>query len=299
MNIYERWVVEKEGSLPEELFRRASLGLTSLKQARKIIEKGCCSVNGALVRYASRDLVSGDSIEVYPLDGEWEEEPCTILYEDKYLFVINKPAGVSVDEESMKKALPSTVSSDFLLVHRLDKWTSGALIVAKDPKIQHRMELLFRERKIKKEYLAIVDGVLEKQEGSISLPLEIKRCGEGEVLWGIASKNQGLDATTLYRRILRGKKESLLHVIPKTGRTHQIRVHMAKIGHPLLGDVQYAASFKTMKRPFRHMLHALKVVFRHPFLDKMIIVLAPIPKDFQKMATSIFGEDFERKLCEL
>lgn len=292
---YERWVSEVCGTVPEALLQHSSLHLSSLKQARKIIEKGLCSVNGVLIRLASKKVSVGDSIEVYSFDEAWKEEPCTILFQDEYLYVIEKPAGVSVDDDSIRKILP--VQNPIFLVHRLDKWTSGALIIAKNKEVQEKLESLFRERKIRKDYLALVDGIVEKKQGTIDLPIEIKKRRTGEVHCGIATHKTKKEALTQYKLLLSQKKTSLLLVTPKTGRTHQIRVHLSHMGHPLLGDIQYAMSFLSMYRPYRQMLHAWKILFPHPILHKNIFVKTPIPQDFQALAESIFGDAFKEVLC--
>jgi RluA family pseudouridine synthase len=294
---YQRWVSEVNGTVPEILLKHSSLHLTSLKQARKIIEKGCCSVNGLLVHLSSQRVNAGDSIEVYPLDETWEQEPCSILFQDEHLYVLSKPAGVSVDEESIGKIL--SAEGSFFLVHRLDKWTSGALIVAKSKKAQERLEDLFRHRKVRKDYLAIVDGIIEKKQGQIDSPLEVKRRRQGELICGIVEHAES-KALTQYKVLRSQKKASLVLVTPKTGRTHQIRVHFSSIGHPLLGDVRYATSFRSLYRPYRQMLHAWKILFPHPFCQKNIFVKVPLPHDFENLAISIFGEDaFKEIVCGL
>jgi RluA family pseudouridine synthase len=296
-SIYERWMSEVDGTVPEVLLQRSSLNLTSLKQARKIIEKGCCSLNGTLVRIASQRVLKGDSLEVYPLDETWQQEPCTILYEDEHLYVINKPAGIAVDEESL--IATQALQVPFFLVHRLDKWTSGTLIVAKNEQAQFKLENLFRQRSVKKQYLALVDGIMEKKQGEIDVSVVVKRRRQGELICGIDASDEKNKALTRYKVILSMKKVSLLLVKPKTGRTHQVRVHLSSLGHPLLGDTQYAVSFRSMYRPYRQMLHAWKILFSHPFSQKNIFIKAPLPQDFDKLATSIFGEAFQERLCEL
>lgn len=295
--MYERWVSDVNGTVPEILQQHASLNLTSLKQARKIIEKGCCSLNGSLVKLASQKVSVGDSIEVYPLDENWVEEPCSILFEDDALYIINKPAGVSVEEDAIRKTIPQTLP--IFLVHRLDKWTSGALIIAKSSRVQTMLENLFRQRKVRKDYLALVDGIVEKKVFEIDLPVEVKKRREGEIRCGIGAQGKENRCLTQFKLLLAMKKASLLLATPKTGRTHQIRVHLANVGHPLLGDVQYAASFRSMYRPYRQMLHAWKILFEHPLTHKNIFIKAPVPQDFQNQAISIFGEAFRETLCGL
>jgi 23S rRNA pseudouridine1911/1915/1917 synthase len=296
MNLYQRWVADTSGTLPELMLRHSLLNLTSLKHARRIIEKGCCSVNGKIVHVASKKVLQGDSIEVYPLDETWKEEPYSVLFEDDDLLIINKPAGVSVDEQSIKLLLPS--KAPLFLVHRLDKWTSGALLLAKKEEVQGALENLFRRREIKKEYLALVDGSVAAEKGKIESPIEVKKRRGGEVICGI-TKEGHFEAITYYKVLLRAKKETLVLATPKTGRTHQIRVHFSSIGHPVLGDYQYTVALQSRHRPYRSMLHAWILLFRHPSSHRTVYIKAPLPSDFQTLAATIFGDDFERVLCGL
>lgn len=292
---YERWVVEKHGALPLELSSHQSLGLGSLKQARKIIEKGCCSVNGVIVRTASKEVSAGDSIEVYPLEEAWQEEPCSVLYEEDNFFIINKPAGVLVDETALHAVLPDHPS--FFLVHRLDKWTSGALILAKSVDAQKKLENLFRHREIRKDYLVLVDGSVSLDAGEINSSLQ-ERKKRGGIVCRV-TREGGREATTKYKVLLRAKKETLLLATPKTGRTHQIRAHLSSIGHPILGDHEYASVLRSMHRPYRQMLHSWRLFFRNPFSHRSMYVKAPLPKDFEALATSLFGQALKVTLCGL
>ena len=292
---YERWVSESGGTLPQEILGHSSLQLTSLKQARRIIEKGCCSVNGFIAHIASKRVVPGDSIEVYPLDEMWQQEPCSILFEDDSLLIVNKPAGLAVEELHLQAMFSEKA---LFLVHRLDKWTSGVLLIAKNKSVQNVLEAFFRRREVKKEYLALVDGNVLSERGKVDCPIEIKKRRGAEVVCGVA-KDGKFDATTYYKVILRSKKESLIVASPKTGRTHQIRVHLSSIGHPILGDYLYTSSLRSMQRPYRPMLHAWRILFRHPVSHRMMSFKAPLPSDFQKVAVVLFGDCFGEALCGL
>ena len=240
-----------------------------------------------------------------------------ILYEDEVLLVINKPAGVvvnraaSVKEQTIqdwaikngkfpfglaqggqianvKSADEST--KDFIdragIVHRIDKETSGCLLIAKDPQAFIELQRQFKERVVKKVYLAIVHGQLVPQEGEIRAP--VGRLPWNRERFGIVPG--GKAAVTKYRVerswfIVHGKNReeiSLVELYPETGRTHQIRVHMKYIHHPLLGDYLYAGR-KTARADrqsvLRVMLHAWKISFMHPSEPRRVDVVAPIPDD--------------------
>lgn len=294
----ERWRVSDEESgarLPEVLFHHTSLGLQSLKQARRLIESGRCSVNGRIRKFASVIVARGDVIEVVPGELVKRRSECSIIYEDQWLFVINKAPGVTVETENMER----TLKRECLLVHRLDKDTSGLLIIAKDPDMASFLELQFKERSIKKEYIAIVDGEVEKKHGVIQWSLKLKKRCQGGVFWGVTTDASGKRAYTEFTRVVAKNNASLVYLVPMTGRTHQLRVHMANLGHPILGDYQYADHFRCALRPGRQLLHAWKLTIPHPLLGREMVWTAPIPEDMRQAGTVLFGADVEKRLCAL
>jgi RluA family pseudouridine synthase len=294
----EKWRVSDEESgvrLPEVLCRQTALNLTSCKQARRLIEAGRCSVNGRIRKFASVVVAKGDWIEVVPGEIKKRRPECVIIYEDEWLFVVNKPPGITVEKESLERA----VKKECILVHRIDKDTSGLLIVAKDHHMASFLELLFRERSLKKEYLAIVDGEVEKKHGNVQWSLRLKGRSQGGVYWGVTTDHSGKSAYTEFTRVIAKNNASLVHLVPMTGRTHQLRVHMAHLGHPVLGDYQYADQFRCAIRPSRHLLHAWKLSMPHPELGREMSWTAPIPEDMQQVAQVLFGADVVRKLCAL
>lgn len=249
-----------------------------LKQA---IEHNRCQINGRTERFASFILGTGDRVSL-DLSGHAsaKESPSQsfekdrILFEDEDLFIYNKPAGMRCDAEEMKKL------SGLELLHRLDRDTTGVLLLAKNEKTATSMFSQFKQHEVKKAYLAIVDGVLAGKIGIIENALGKKKTYQGQVIWGEVEKSKGLPSYTEWRCIGSGKQVSLVECFPKTGRTHQLRVHLAGIGHPILGDFQYGNRFKCEYRPERHLLHASEVVFTHPSTGKSVHVKARLPKDF-------------------
>ena len=237
----------------------SSLSLRAIKRA---LEKGVCSVNGKKEHFASRDLFEGDVVE---LSEDWEgfgEEVAKakpeVLYEDDFYQIVDKPSGIVSEDKNFS----------YQLVHRLDKGTSGVLILAKNKAAFEAMKNLFLEKKIKKSYLALVDGALKAPFGKKSSYLNKKGFMEGQTIWGTAKR--GFWAETYWQLLEKFENYSLIILDIPTGRTHQIRVHLSENGHSVLGDTQYGK-----KRPFKRlMLHSLSIEFLHPFLKKKILVYA-------------------------
>ncbi len=237
-----------------------------------------------------------------------------ILFEDDDLLVIHKPPGVVVNRaESVKGEAVQDWAEDKLsnypiiqlsnenkdfkdragIVHRIDKETSGILLIAKNPKTFVELQRQFKERMVKKTYLALVHGNLVPPEGEIRAP--VGRLPWNRERFGIVPG--GREAITKYKRItnyelrIMNKKEeiSLVELYPETGRTHQIRVHLKYINHPIVGDFLYAGR-KTSRDDRvwapRVMLHAWKIVFTHPATQKPVAIEAPIPDDMNTIIQS-------------
>lgn len=231
----------------------------------------------------------------------------SILYEDESLLVINKPPGVVVNNAQsvvgetvqdwayayLGLVAPETSVTnpdDFLsragIVHRIDKETSGCLIIAKNPDIFSALQLQFKERTIKKTYMAIVHGKLVPESGEIRAP--VGRLPWNRERFGILPG--GKDAVTLYTVAKIGRAHdidiSLVELYPETGRTHQIRVHLKYINHPIVGDWQYAGR-KTARddREWapRVMLHAWKISCIHPVRGTTLAIEAPVPDDMSSI----------------
>jgi 23S rRNA pseudouridine1911/1915/1917 synthase len=163
------------------------------------------------------------------------------------------------------------------IVHRLDKGTTGVIIVAKDTKTQEMLSALFKERCVHKTYRAIVGGILKKDEGVIEgnigrHPRDRKRMA--------VLKEGGRDAFTGFRVIKRLRGFTYIEAYPKTGRTHQIRVHLSHTGHPVVGDDLYGKKTKNMAP--RPLLHAYRIEFKHPAKGTPISIEAPVPEDMEE-----------------
>jgi 23S rRNA pseudouridine955/2504/2580 synthase len=248
----------------------------SVKALKRAVDHKLCTVNGQIQTFSSYQLQEKDLVALSPAAFE-KKEPLesTVLYEDADLLLIHKPAGRLSDLKDLKQ-------KGCHLVHRLDKETSGVLILAKTIKAKEQMLELFKERLIRKLYLAVVDGVIEKEEGVVDNYLGKKSGYEGQTVYGAVPSSRGLRAITHWKCLSRGKTASLLCCEPRTGRTHQLRVHLSEMGHPILGDRQYAKKFRSSFHPSRNLLHAYRLTFKHPRTGKLLKVVAPIPLDFKE-----------------
>ncbi|HLB52091.1 MAG TPA: RluA family pseudouridine synthase [Chlamydiales bacterium] len=268
--------MRKQVLYPQRLisFLQEELGSQySGKFLRRVLEAKACRVNGSVERFASVRLREGDWVELVP---KWEElsKPSPFewltLYEDEETRWVYKPAGWVCGE---KECLAS-FGKGIQLIHRLDKETTGVLGLAKGELAFAKWAKLFAQREIHKSYLAIVDGVPKKEKGEIRNFLKRKGSFQGQTIWG--SGEHGLEAITKWECVKVGKECALLHCEPVTGRTHQIRVHLAEMGHPILVDRQYAKRFRSKLPARRILLHAKTI--ETPFFS----IEAPLPEDFQE-----------------
>jgi RluA family pseudouridine synthase len=253
----------------------------SVKSLKRAIETRLCSVNGQIERFSSYVLGSGDVIELKPVQAADQTLLPITLYEDKDLLICSKPAGL----------LSETVPDFFVgcqIVHRLDKDTSGALILAKNQAMKEALIALFVKRAIKKSYLAIADGVFKSEKFKVDNFLTKKFAIQGQSIY--ASAKEGQRAITRFSLLKKSQSSSLVLCEPITGRTHQIRVHLSELGHPILGDLQYGKSFRSPLQPVRHLLHAYELTFCHPKTNIELKVQAPIPEDFQRVQNEVFSD---------
>ena len=166
-------------------------------------------------------------------------------------------------------------------MHRLDKETSGVLILAKNRQVQKEMEELFRKREVQKIYVALVSGQVRKQQGKTENFLAKKNAYHGQTIWGKA--HSGQKAITYWTLLEKGKNISFVQCQPVTGRTHQIRVHLSEMGHPIVGDLIYGRHESAFSDVDRLYLHAYSVSFKRVLKKESVEVIAPIPPSFKKL----------------
>jgi tRNA pseudouridine32 synthase/23S rRNA pseudouridine746 synthase len=213
-----------------------------------------------------------------------------VFYEDDALIAFNKPSGLAVqggsgitrDVDRLLAAFTTRKGRKPKLVHRLDRETSGLLIVAKTSPAAAHLSAQFAGRQLEKRYLALVGGKVAKEEGQIDLPLvKIKSGGLDLMRSANAGEADAQAALTTYRVLASGPAGSLVEVAPQTGRMHQIRVHFAAIGHALAGDTKYGGLLLLAGKPCpRLMLHAAKLDFTHPTTGEPMRLSVPPPDDF-------------------
>ncbi|MCE5315919.1 MAG: RluA family pseudouridine synthase [Parachlamydia sp.] len=269
-------------------FIKVRLMNVSAKQIKRTIEQKGCQVNGRTERFASMILGRGDRIafaEVAASPADIKEE-LRILHEDSAFLFYDKPSGIASDDPNLLKTL-RTRHPKLELVHRLDKETSGVLLFAKSHAYFEKMVQLFKDKLVDKEYLALVDGVPHKKQGKIDNFLGKIATYQGQTLWG--EVESGLPAQTKWLVEKEGTQGSLLRCIPITGRTHQLRVHLNGMGHPILGDSQYGRRFRCSFKPRRCLLHAQKLSFNHPDTGSRLEIEAPLPEDFLEGMRHILG----------
>jgi 23S rRNA pseudouridine1911/1915/1917 synthase len=268
-------------------FLAAPLG--SRARAQSLIDNGRVRVDGA-VRPKRHLVAPGEAIEVDDVIADSETEPVepatfAVAYEDKHLLVVDKPAGVVVHPArghwsgTLAQALDGRAAGGEEpwragIVHRLDRDTSGLLVVAKNDAVHRALKSLLAARRLRREYLALVDGHPPARTGTIDAP--IGRHRHDRKLMSIESDDPR-EARTHFEIEQLLPAAALLRVSLETGRTHQIRVHLAAIGYPVCGDPQYGT--RDRYGLTRQFLHATRLAFTHPVTGAEVDVGSPLPAD--------------------
>ncbi len=274
-------------------------------RVRRLIDEGLVTVDGRRPTKAGVKLEPDQRVQVtllapQPTELKPEPIPLRIVYEDDDLLVVNKPAGLPV-HPSVGHAQHTLVNAVLAhcpglsglggegrpgIVHRLDKDTSGLIIVAKNDAAHVSLARQLKERRVEKTYLALVEGRLRPVEGVIEAPVgrhprDRKR---------MAVVERGREARTRYRVLREVDGRSLVEVRPETGRTHQIRVHFAAIGHPLVGDPLYGRGGARPRSLTRQFLHAHRLAFAHPRTGERLELEAPLADDLVETLAELEGE---------
>ena len=272
----------------------------SRTRAQKLINDGHIMVNGSMAK-AGLKLNIGDRVTVSipppaPSHLLPEDIPFNILYQDDDLLVIDKPAGLAVHpapghpNHTLVNAILSHLSDlpdtgDSLrpgIVHRLDKDTSGLMVVAKNSVAQANLSDQFKDRSVVKAYSALVKGHLTPEDGIIEAP--IGRDSRNRKRMAVTAEGRGREARTQYHVIRYIDDYTLLEVVPETGRTHQIRVHLSAIGYPVVGDATYGKKSPHLSRQF---LHASRLGFHLPSSGEYVEFKSALPHDLEQALKEI------------
>ncbi len=265
--------------------------------AQKLIEQENVKVNGKSVKTSYKlnenDKVEVEIPEVKEISIKAQDIPVEVLYEDNDIIVVNKPKGLVVHPANgnpdgtlvnalMKicKGTLSGIGGEIRpgIVHRLDKDTSGVLIVAKNDKAHLALCEQIKNREVKKTYLALTRGIIKENEATINMPIGRSTTDRKKM----AVVKTGKEAITHFKVLERFKENTLLEINLETGRTHQIRVHLSQIGYPIVGDMVYSNG-KNKFGVQGQMLHAWKIKFMHPITGKEMEIEAPLPQYFEKI----------------
>ncbi len=255
----------------------------SMRKIKGWIDAGFCTVRGQRVRFSKTCVRAGERVLLHV--PQQVQKDIQILFEDDLLLIIDKPAGITCDERLVRDLAKRQKKVE--LIHRLDKETTGILLCAKTPEIKKYFVEEFRNLAVHKRYVAVVDGVVKGGEGTIENYLGPIQRYQGHVKWGQVHSD-GHYACTEWRVLKRGKNASFLELSPKTGKTHQLRVHTSGMGHPILGDHTYAKGFRCPYKATRVLLHAELLAFKHPVNQEIMHFTAPLPEDLAACVKELF-----------
>ena len=296
----EQILVEEEGIRIDRYLAKQKPEL-SRSMIQKLIEDHAVLVNQKPVRTSyqirKQDQITIQIPEVKESNMKAQDIPIDIIYEDQDILVVNKPKGMVVHpangnpDGTLVNAIMAKCKDGLSgiggelrpgIVHRLDKDTSGLLIVAKNDQAHIKMSEQIKNREVKKIYIALVKGIVKENEATIQMPIGRSQQDRKKM----AVRKDGKEAVTHFKVLKRYLHNTLLELKIDTGRTHQIRVHMAQIGHPVVGDMVYSKG----KNEFGvegQCLHAKSLEFKHPITKKEMKLEAPLPKYFQDIINKL------------
>jgi 23S rRNA pseudouridine1911/1915/1917 synthase len=280
-------------------FLRERLPQYSRARLQDWIDQGRVLVNGSpekrsfLLKGAER--IDVEPAELAPLRATAEDIPLEVLYEDADVIAINKPAGMVVHSGAGQHSGTlvnavlhrfgqlSAVGGDLRpgIVHRLDRFTSGVILIARNDAAHRNLAEQFASRQVEKIYLALVHGRVKNDDDRVTTPIARDPVRRTRMT---ARLQRGRQASTSYQVLKRFDKFTFLEVKIGTGRTHQIRVHLASIGHPVVGDKLYGAPAGELGRYF---LHARQITFTSPSMGERITLAAPLPADLEDYLASV------------
>jgi len=269
----------------------------SREAIQRMIKTGKILVNGKLSKPSYKtnvgDIITVEDEEIQEIDLKPQEMPLDIIYEDDDILVINKDKGIVVHpgngnpDGTLVNAVMARCKDSLSgiggkirpgIVHRIDKDTSGLIIIAKNDASHINLREQIKKREVKKTYIALVRGNIKENEATINMP--IGRSSKDRKKMAVTKT--GKEAITHFKVLKRYNGYTLLEVNIETGRTHQIRVHLSEIGYPIIGDEVYSNG-KNLFNVKGQMLHAAKLIFKHPRTKKEIEIEAPLPKYFNEV----------------
>jgi len=288
-----------------------SLPTLSRERLKALVKSGALETAGGAVRDPSAKVRGDEQFrlsvpEPRPAHNEAQDIPLRIVFEDEHLLVVDKPAGLVVhpaagnSDGTLVNALLHHCGGSLSgiggvarpgIVHRIDKDTSGLLVVAKTDVAHEGLARQFAAHSIERRYLAIVTGVPRTAEGTVDAPLARSTANRKKI--AIVGEGRGKRAVTHWRRIQLLRDAALVECRLETGRTHQVRVHMASLGHPLLGDPTYGRSGKAHRELLkslnfhRQALHAAELGFTHPVTKHRLSFASGMPPDMQELFTAL------------
>ena len=287
---------ESQGKRLDRYVTEQNTEITRTAVQRLIDEKNIL-VNGkeqkASYKVNENDVVEVEIQEPKKIEIKAEDIPIEVIYEDSDIIVVNKPKGMVVHpgngnvDGTLVNAIMAKCEGSLSgiggeirpgIVHRIDKDTSGLLIVAKNDKAHVNLSEQIKEHKVKKTYIALVRGVVKENEATIDMPIGRSKTDRKKM----AVCKDGKNAVTHIKVLKRWEHYTLLQVNIETGRTHQIRVHLSYIGYPIIGDYTYSNG-KNEFGVVGQCLHAQKLEFKHPITNKIVELEAPLPEYFQEI----------------
>ncbi len=291
---------DKPGRLDSYISEKAHISRT---QVQKLIDEGLVTLNDTPGPKPGARLKEGDLVFLrIPVEKTGESPrgqdiPIDIVYEDEHIIVVNKERGMVVhpavghhDGTLVNALLYHTQEMETIgdegrpgIVHRLDKNTSGLLIAAKTDSAHQKLTSMFSQRKIKKEYLAVLQGRIKGREGVINLPIG-RDPGDRKKM---AVVSGGRSSVTRWKLKKHYKEWTLVSAYPETGRTHQLRVHFTYLGHPLVGDPEYGPGAEPPSPMTGQALHSYRLSFHHPITGEPMNLEAPIPDDMEMLIDRI------------
>ena len=283
----------------------------SRERLKALIRSGAVEAEGKPLRDPALKVRGEEALKVavpepVPAHNEAQDIPLTIVFEDEHLLVVDKPAGLVVHPAAGN--LDGTLVNALLhhcggslsgiggvarpgIVHRIDKDTSGLLVVAKSDVAHEGLAKQFAAHSIDRRYLAIVNAVPRAKEGTVDAPLARSSANRKKI--AVVEGSRGKRAVTHWKRLAVLRDAALVECRLETGRTHQVRVHMASIGHPLVGDPVYGRSGKTHVKILnrlqfhRQALHAAELGFTHPVTKRRLSFSSPVPSDMQELFNAL------------